>query len=294
MSNQPRILAGVPAHAGFLFLERRSGVSAAAALDELAALSVSDDLAVGLGSPLLAALGAQIPGMRPLPRWPDSPVAIPSTPGDLFVMVAGDDPGAVLHRERALRAALPSLVVADRVAGFMHADSRDLSGYEDGTENPTGDKARQVALQAGMGPGLDGSSVVAVQRWVHDLDAFDALGRARQDAAIGRDRVSNEELADAPASAHVKRTAQEDFDPEAFVLRRSMPWRDHRGAGLVFVAFGASLDPFQALLHRMVGLDDGVVDALFSFTRPVTGATFWCPPLSEGRLDLRAVQSADD
>ena len=58
------------------------------------------------------------------------------------------------------------------------------------------------------------------------------------------------------------------------------------------MAFAASLDPFDAILRRMVGLDDGVVDALFRFTRPVTGATFWCPPLRDGRLDLRALRVA--
>jgi putative iron-dependent peroxidase len=106
---------------------------------------------------------------------------------------------------------------------------------------------------------------------------------------IGRERTSNEELEDAPASAHVKRTAQEDFAPEAFLVRRSMPWRDHRGQGLLFASFSASLDPFEAQLRRMVGLDDGIVDAIFQVSRPVTGATFWCPPLRKGGLDLRAL-----
>jgi putative iron-dependent peroxidase len=66
-----------------------------------------------------------------------------------------------------------------------------------------------------------------------------------------------------------------------------MPWTDDCGAGLVFVAFGASLDPFEALLRRMVGVDDGIVDALFSFTRPISGAYFWCPGMQDGRLNLR-------
>jgi putative iron-dependent peroxidase len=60
-------------------------------------------------------------------------------------------------------------------------------------------------------------------------------------------------------------------------------------AGLVFVAFGKSFDAFDAQLRRMVGTDDGVADALFRFTRPVTGAYFWCPPLRNGRIDLRAL-----
>jgi len=110
-----------------------------------------------------------------------------------------------------------------------------------------------------------------------------------QDNAIGRRKRDNKELDNAPSSAHVKRTAQESFTPEAFLLRRSMPWADTTRAGLVFVAFGRSLDAFEAQLRRMAGAEDGIVDALFTFTRPVTGAYYWCPPLRKGRLDLRAV-----
>ena len=73
------------------------------------------------------------------------------------------------------------------------------------------------------------------------------------------------------------------------MLRRSMPWADDSWEGLVFVSFGKSLNAFEALLNRMVGADDGVTDALFRFTRPVTGSYFWCPPLLDGRLDLEAL-----
>ncbi|HPA92102.1 MAG TPA: Dyp-type peroxidase, partial [Quisquiliibacterium sp.] len=65
-----------------------------------------------------------------------------------------------------------------------------------------------------------------------------------------------------------------------------MPWVDGREAGLMFLAFAASADPFEVQMRRMSGLDDGIVDALFGFTRPVTGATFWCPAIAGGRIDL--------
>ena len=130
---------------------------------------------------------------------------------------------------------------------------------------------------------------MAVQQWVHDLARFEAMASRDRDHVFGRRQSDNEELDDAPPSAHVKRTAQESFEPEAFVLRRSMPWADAHGEGLVFVAFGSSLDAFEAQLQRMVGKDDGVADALFSFTRPTSGAYFWCPPITAGALDLRAL-----
>jgi putative iron-dependent peroxidase len=110
-----------------------------------------------------------------------------------------------------------------------------------------------------------------------------------RDNIIGRRVSDNEELPDAPDSAHVKRTAQEDFEPEAFVVRRSMPWADADREGLAFVAFGASLDAFEAQLTRMSGLEDGTADALFRFSRPVTGAYFWCPPVKGEKLNLSAI-----
>ena len=130
---------------------------------------------------------------------------------------------------------------------------------------------------------------MVVQQWVHDLNKFEAMTTKEQDHTIGRRKRDNKELGSAPASAHVKRTAQESFDPTAFIVRRSMPWADGHQAGLVFVAFGNSFDAFEALLRRMVGAEDGVADALFRFTRPISGNYFWCPPMKNGHLDLRAV-----
>jgi putative iron-dependent peroxidase len=121
---------------------------------------------------------------------------------------------------------------------------------------------------------------------VHDLRRFRSFAPRAQDHVVGRERVSNVELPDAPASAHVKRTAQESFDPPAFMLRRSMPWAAAREQGLEFIAYGASLDAFEVSMRRMAGLEDGIVDALFSFSCPVTGGAYWCPPIDGDRLDL--------
>lgn len=133
---------------------------------------------------------------------------------------------------------------------------------------------------------MDGSSFVAVQQWQHNFASFDAMSTREQDNAIGRRRRDNVELDRALASAHVKRTAQENFDPEAFVVRRSMPWADAQRAGLMFVAFGNSFDAYEAQMRRMAGIDDGVTDALFRFSQPRTGAYFWCPPVKRGNMDF--------
>ena len=212
---------------------------------------------------------------------------MPSTQAALWTWLRGEDRGDILRRWRSVEAALqPVFGAVSVIDAFVHDGGRDLSGYEDGTENPQGERATEVAIVGEGGDAPAGSSFVAVQRWLHDFARLDAMTKQARDAAIGRERESNEELADAPASAHVRRTAQEGFEPEAFVLRRSMPWSGPEGAGLVFVAFGSSLDPFERQLLRMAGLDDGIVDGLFAFTRPVSGAYYWCPPVAGGRIAL--------
>lgn len=292
-STQPGILAPIPRQARYLFFALRPEASAESARDALIAasrLADGDSVVLGLGSGLTALLGGAIAGLHAFPVYETAFASIPSTPAALWCWLRGEDRGELLHRGRALEQALaPALTLEHAIDAFQYGASLDLTGYEDGTENPVDAEAVAAAVVAGQGAGLDGGSFVAVQQWVHDLDRFAAMGGERQDLTFGRRKSDNEEIDEAPESAHVKRTAQESFDPEAFVLRRSMPWAGAREAGLVFVAFGHSLDAFEALLRRMVGAEDGIGDALFHFTRPRTGAYFWCPPLREGGLDFSAL-----
>ena len=113
------------------------------------------------------------------------------------------------------------------------------------------------------------------------------LPRGRATTHIGRRLSDNEELEDAPESAHVKRTAQESFDPEAFVLRRSMPWMTSMQAGLMFVAFGSPSTPSRRRCGGWPATTTASSTAMFRISRPVTGAYFWCPPMRSGQLDLR-------
>jgi putative iron-dependent peroxidase len=245
---------------------------------------------VGLGASLLRALDCTIPGMRRFPAYAGKGTKVPSTPAALWCWVRGDERGELVHLSRAIEHALaPAFALDTAIDGFRHGTGRDLTGFEDGTENPKNKKAVAAAIASGMGAGLDGASFAAVQLWVHNFERFNAMSGKAQDNAIGRRKRDNFELGDAPKSAHVKRTAQESFTPEAFVVRRSMPWNDAARAGLVFVAFGRTPDAFEAQLKRMAGAEDGIVDAIFRFTQPVTGCYFWCPPVKRGRLDLSAV-----
>lgn len=289
-SAQPGILPAPPAVARYLTLRLVPDVDPLPALEALAQRDLGDDLVVGLGEPLTKALARPVGGLRSFPALTGAGFSVPSTQAALWCWLRGSDRGDLVHAARELEALLaPAFELESIVDGFKYADSRDLTGYVDGTENPEGEDAVTAAIVSSAGPGLDGSSFVAVQRWEHDLDTFESMAPDERDHAIGRRRSDDTELEDAPPSAHIKRTEQESFDPPAFVVRRSLPWSDAAGEGLVFVAFGRSLDAFETQLRRMVGLDDGVSDALFRFTRPTTGGYYWCPPMAGGHLDLRAV-----
>ena len=294
MNAQPGLLAEVPSHARYLTFRRRpAAADPRPALERLAALPVDGARVVGLGASLVGELGGRIEGLRTFPAMEGTGFSVPSTPAALWCWLRGEDRGELVHTSRLVRRTLADAFEIDTVIdAFRHLDGRDLTGYEDGTENPTGDDAVATALVSGAGEGLDGSSFVAVQQWVHDLDRFESFGPVEQDEVIGRRRSDNEEMEDAPEAAHVKRTEQEAFDPPAYLLRRSMAWADAAREGLVFVSFSASLDPFETLMRRMTGADDGIADHLFRFTRPVTGSYFWCPPVGDGRLDLRAALRA--
>ena len=289
-NTQPGILTSVPRLARYLIFSLKLDSDPKKALTDLRQVADGDKVVVGLGKSLALAVGVDIAGLRTFPNYAGAGVEIPSTPFSLWCWLRGEDRGELVHQTRLIRSTLArTFHLKNVIDAFQYGPSLDLTGYEDGTENPKGDDAVEAAIVKGAGAGMDGSSFVAVQQWVHDLDHFQSMSQADQDNTIGRRKSDNQELDDAPVSAHVKRTAQESFQPEAFVLRRSMPWADATNEGLVFVAFGKSFNAFDALLRRMVGAEDGVTDALFSFTRPISGSYFWCPPIANGRLDLTAL-----
>lgn len=257
------------------------------------ALRIDEHMLVGIGQPLIAHWKRTVDGLRTFPALAGPGVQIPSTQHAVWCWLRGDDQGELVNRSNAIADSLDEGFRLEQVVdAFKYGQGElglDLTGYEDGTENPSGDDAVDAAIVKSTAVGMNGSSLVAVQQWVHDLRHFAALPQQEQDRIIGRRKSDNAELEDAPASAHVKRTEQESFDPSAFVLRRSMPWADAAGAGMMFVAFGNTLDAFEKQLRRMAGLEDGITDAVFRFSHAVSGAYYWCPPERDGRLDLAAV-----
>ncbi|MBZ9785387.1 Dyp-type peroxidase [Pseudomonas sp. REP124] len=288
---QPGILATpVPLQARHMFFALESVADLPAALDKLTQLVDGASAVVGFGEPLVKALGTNIEGLRTFPAMTGVGVNNPSTQMALWCWLHGTDRGELLNRSNVFAAALePALRLVQVTEGFRHRDGHDLTGYEDGTENPQDEAAVAAALIGNGAEGMVGGSFAAIQQWQHDLKRFHAMSSHETDDIMGRRLSDNEELDDAPISAHVKRTAQESFAPEAFVVRRSMPWIEDERAGLMFLAFGFSLDAFEVQLRRMSGLEDGVTDGLYRISRPITGGYYWCPPLKDGRLDLRAL-----
>ena len=293
MNSQASILPGIPRVGRYLSFGLQADVAAEASRQRVEALAIDQSIAVGLGESLVAHWGGGVAGLRSFPALTGPGVQVPSTQLALWCWLRGTDQGEIVNRSIAVVDSLADAFRLEQVVdGFKYGSAElglDLTGYEDGTENPEGEEAIDATFVKDGAPGMEGSSFVAVQQWMHDLRHFSSLPQGEQDHIIGRRKSDNVELGDAPPSAHTKRTEQESFEPAAFVSRRSMPFAGPDGEGLMFVAFGRSFDAFEVQLRRMAGLEDGITDGLFRFSRPVTGAYYWCPPVSNGRLDLSAV-----
>lgn len=262
-TSQPSILAAAPAHGRSILFRLQFESDPRPALRRLRSGFSLEWGVIGLGTPLVAALGADVPGLRPFPAFAGPAAVVPSTQHELWFMARGTDRTEVFDRAAAVTELLaPEIVLEDAMETFTYAGGRDLTGYIDGTANPSAEESPAVALAG------DGSSFAGVQRWVHDLNRFRAHAPEERDLIFGRRISDNEEIADAPAFAHVKRAEQETH---GFLVRRSMPWSTGDKQGLEFVAFGRSLDVFESVLRRMAGVDDTVTDGLFRFTRPVAG-----------------------
>jgi putative iron-dependent peroxidase len=286
---QPGILAEPAAAGRYLSftLTHCSDAELKDCIGRLAGEADGDKLVAGFGLSLVMRLNAKVPGLRTMPAYVGRGLDTPSTPAALLCWLRGTDQGEITRRGRLLEAALkPAFRVMHRLDGFRHDGGRDLTGYEDGTENPHDNEATGVVSVTGQGEGMEGSTFLALQQWEHDFEMFESFDANTRDNMIGRRHSDNEEIEDAPESAHVKRTAQESFEPEAFMLRRSLPWVEGNRGGLMFSSFCNTLGAFEAQMDRMTGAEDGIADALFQFSRVLNGAYYWCPGMKGGRLNL--------
>ena len=149
---------------------------------------------------------------------------------------------------------------------------RDLTGFIDGSENPSLIEAAEVALIAD-GPGA-GGTILLLQKWSHDVSAWESLSGSDQEQAIGRTRDDSIELDDKPPESHVARTDQDQFGK---IFRRNTPYGTVTDHGTMFVGFCAQQRPLAAMLKNMLGLTDGIRDALTRYTQARTGAYYFVP-----------------
>jgi porphyrinogen peroxidase len=283
---QPGIFAqGTRVHRLYEF-DLRAGVDASQVRDALGDLrqpSVTAggaNIVVGFGPDLWRRqVATLVPD--PLPDFP-SIDGVPVDQHDLWIWVHGTGDDLIFDIGRAVAALVaPVGDLVSEVGAWVYRDSRDLTGFVDGTENPAVEEAFEVAVLPEHGPGAGGSFAI-VQRWVHDLTAFHALSVAEQEGVIGRTKPDSTELADGvkPATAHIARVVVEEDGEELEIYRRSVPYGTVDEHGLMFFAFSADPTRFEKMLRRMFGAaDDGLRDRLTEFTRPVTGAYYFVPSL---------------
>lgn len=243
------------------------------------------NVVIGFGSEMWGLLnpGAPLPdGIGPFTEvvGRDGHVA-PATQHDVWIWVHGSGADAVLDAAVAMAAALDGVgTVAQECSCFVYHDSRDLTGFIDGTANPPPVEAPQVACVPGGSPGAGGSHVLA-QRWVHDLAAFAALDVAEQERVFGRTKADSVALPKdvRPSDSHIALAEIHDADgEEREVFRRSTPYGDVAERGLYFLAFSAERDRFDAMFAQIYGTDGRAErDRLLDFSTPVSGAYYFAP-----------------
>jgi porphyrinogen peroxidase len=173
--------------------------------------------------------------------------------------------------------------VVDEVHGFKFFDERDLLGFVDGTENPTGAAAAAAAIIGDEDPAFAGGSYVIIQKYVHDLASWDALTVEEQERAIGRSKLEDIEMADdvKPANSHVAlNTIIDDSGVQHQILRFNMPF-GRVGAGefgTYYIAYARSPDVIEQMLNNMfIGKPPGNTDRILDFSTPLTGTLYFVP-----------------
>lgn len=207
----------------------------------------------------------------------------PATGGDFLIHIRSERADLNFEFSRNLIQTFNGRVdILEEVVGFRYHDSRDLTGFVDGTANPKEEQRKHAALIGNNDPIFEGGSMLATQRYVHDLAGWQHLTTEEQEQRIGRTKQDNIEFpADRmPPTSHLGRVIIEEDGKELKLLRHSMPYGDMTEAGLYFVAYANTLDNFEKILTQMVGQEGDVkYDHMLDFTKPVSGAYFFTPSL---------------
>ncbi len=198
---------------------------------------------------------------------------MPATQHDAFLWLSGSAYDVIFDVARGAISAVSGLAcVASEISSWPYRHDRDLTGFVDGSENPSLAEAPGVAL---VPPGLPGAggSILLLQQWTHHAAAWEALTNERQEAIIGRTKPDSVELENKPSSSHVTRTDQDEMGK---IFRRNMPYGTVTDHGTMFVGFASGQQPLQRMLESMAGLS-GSRDELTRYTTPLSGSYYFVP-----------------
>jgi len=216
-----------------------------------------------------------------------------STPGDLLFHIRATRMDLCFELASLITERLAGVAtIADEVHGFSYFDERDLLGFVDGTENPTGPAAERATIIGSEEPAFAGGSYVIVQKYLHDLQRWNALPVAEQEKIIGRTKLSDVELDDSvkPTSAHNALTTIVVDGQEVDIVRDNMPF-GHVGTGeygTYFIGYARSPATTEQMLENMfIGSPPGNYDRILDFSTAVTGSLFFVPsqPMLDGLAD---------
>jgi len=199
---------------------------------------------------------------------------MPATQHDAVLWLSGSAYDVIFELARAAIAELRGVgSVVEETSSWPYMHDRDLTGFIDGTENPSLIDAPGLAVVPEGRPGA-GGAVLLLQKWAHDVSAWEGLSQAEQELVIGRTKPDSVELEDKPEDSHVASTDQDRFGK---IFRRNMPYGTVTDHGTMFVGFSSEQGPQAQMLESMAGLGDGPRDALTRYTKPVTGAYYFVP-----------------
>ena len=301
---QRAIFNGMGQNQWYVHLSRTEGADLGAiksAIADLRAACASDDinLTLGFGPGLLPDLTDDVPddfqAYVTIESDDGSGRQAKGTQEELLLWLNHDDKDKIWKAQYDARTALEGhMAVARETPTFIYGDSLDMTGFKDGTGNPADEDQPAVAVVADGDPGAGGSHIIA-QRWVHDLDAWNALSDDQQEKNFGRKKFPGIEKTDTQEAyshlSHVELRKDGNHGNEGSpkrneIARRSTPYAFHDGTvGLYFMAFCKDQAPLRERMRRMYGLDDanGVRDAMTDFSNPASGSFYFAP--SEETLD---------
>jgi porphyrinogen peroxidase len=198
---------------------------------------------------------------------------MPAAQHDAVLWISGSAYDVVFDVAREAIASVARLAsVAEETSSWPYRHDRDLTGFIDGTENPSLIDAPGLVVVP-EGPGA-GGTILLLQKWVHDAVAWEALPTADQERVMGRRKDDSVELDDKPADSHVAST---DQDRLGKIFRRNMPYGTVTDHGTMFVGFASEQRPLQEMLESMAGSNGGTRDALTRYTNALTGAYYFVP-----------------